>query len=228
MICVHMWRVRYVSCHSCNGSGGQRSKPFIPFSLAETLCGRYPGRAPRWSFTEIAWTAQLGLHRSHLSSFQWAVDARLGKSGVNEPYRKATRAPSCRQVRVRCLRELLRKGSVQMFHREVDDLVGGLPDRPRAEPQSLNAHVKGLSCTSRARFVSALEEAFHPRQKRPGRLPFPAFPSSQSAGVHANPSSFLRKAQARALARTNCSASGGCRRPAAGCSPKGWPPPCRH
>jgi hypothetical protein len=88
--------------------------------------------------------------------------------------------------------------------------------------------IAGLSCTSRARFVSALEEAFHPRQKRPGRLPFPAFPSSQSAGVHANPSSFLRKAQARALARTNCSASGGCRRPAAGCSPKGWPPPCRH
>ena len=30
-ICVHMWRVRYVSCHSCNGSGGQRSESLILF-----------------------------------------------------------------------------------------------------------------------------------------------------------------------------------------------------
>src|ERR1017187_8263956 len=41
-ICVHMWRVRYVSCHSCNGNGGQCSMPFILFSLAEATYKRYP------------------------------------------------------------------------------------------------------------------------------------------------------------------------------------------
>ena len=149
------------------------------------------------------------------------------KSGVNEPYRKATRAPSCRQVRVRCLRELLRKGSVQMFHREVDDLVGGLPDRPRAEPQSLNAHVKGLSCTSRARFVSALEEAFHPRQNAPVGSRSPRSHRPKCWGPRQS-EQLSAKGPGSCVGADQLSASGGCRRPAAGCSPKGWPPPCRH
>src|SRR5689334_21874643 len=41
-ICVHMCKVRYVSCHSCKGNGGHRSDPLIPFSLAKTQSGRYP------------------------------------------------------------------------------------------------------------------------------------------------------------------------------------------
>src|ERR1017187_8562867 len=78
-ICVHMWRVRYVSCHSCNGNGGQCSKPFILFSLAEATYKRYPVVRQGEPLRKLRAAARLLVSPFVLHKSQWAVNAPLGE-----------------------------------------------------------------------------------------------------------------------------------------------------